>query len=71
MHDPTLIVVPADRAVPGYAFRKSLSGPIKTAKAAYTVAIRFYRFRIRLVYTLYAPSSNLIESHPDLNRNPY
>jgi hypothetical protein len=39
MNDTTLIVVHVDRTGPGYAFITILSSPIKTAKAAYTVAI--------------------------------
>jgi hypothetical protein len=71
IHDPTLLVVHADRTGPGKALTQSLSDPVKTTTAAYTVAIRLYRSRIRLVYTLYTPFSELLASHPDLNGNPY
>jgi hypothetical protein len=71
MNGPTLIIVHADRTGPGKALITNLSDPIKTATAAYTLAIRLYRSRTRLVYTLHTPFSNIIASHPDLNRNPY
>jgi hypothetical protein len=55
MHGTTRIVVHAARTKPGYAFMKFRSSPIKTATAAYTVAIRFYRIRIRLFKNLNGP----------------
>jgi hypothetical protein len=52
MHDPIRMVAHADRTMTGYVFIRILPGPVKTAKAACTVAIQFCKSRIRLLYKL-------------------